>query len=105
MKRFILTDYIEHAIAHAVYDKFKDGTFSGCIPLCEGLIACAPSLHECQHELRAVLEAWVLVELKLGRPLPVIDKIDLNKIYGDNKKRHNLLHLEGKIKFAEDYKY
>lgn len=105
MKRFILTDYIEHAMAHAVYDKFKDGTFSGSIPLCKGVVACAPSLHECEHELRAVLEAWILVDLKLGHPLPVIDKIDLNKIYVEDRKRHNLLHLEGKIQFAEGYKH
>jgi hypothetical protein len=43
--------------------------------------------------------------LKPGHPLPVIDKIDLNKIYVEDRKRHNLLHLEGKIQFAEGYKH
>jgi len=105
MKRFVLTDYIEHAIAHAVYDKLRDGSFSGCIPLCSEVEAFAPSLRECEEELRRVLEYWIMVSLKLGRPLPVIAEIDLNKMYEADKKPNNLLQLEGKIKFAEGYKY
>ena len=77
--RFTLTEYINQALAHAVYDKLEDGTFAGRIPLCKGVIAFASTLRECEYELRSTLEDWILVGLKLGHPLPVISGIDLNK--------------------------
>ena len=77
--RFTLTEYINQALANAIYDKLEDGTFAGRIPLCKGVIAFAPILRECEDELRSTLEDWILVGLKLGHPLPVISDIDLNK--------------------------
>ena len=32
--KFILTEYVDQAMAQADYDKLKDGTFSGRIPTC-----------------------------------------------------------------------
>ena len=77
--RYILTDYVNRALADAVYDKLEDGTFSGRIPLCPGVVAFSTTLRECETELRSTLEDWILVGLKLGHTLPVIDNIDLNK--------------------------
>jgi predicted RNase H-like HicB family nuclease len=77
--RFILTDYVNQALAHAVYDKLDDGTFAGRIPLCKGVVAFGTTLHECEDELHSTLEDWLLVGLKLGHPLPVIAGINLNK--------------------------
>lgn len=77
--RFILTDYVSHAFAHAVYDKLEDGTFAGRIPPCPGVVAFGTALHQCEAELRSTLEDWILVGLKLGHSLPVIEGIDLNK--------------------------
>lgn len=77
--RFILTDYVNQALANAIYDKLDDGTFAGRIPLCKGVVAFGTSLHECEAELHSTLEDWLLVGLKLGHPLPVISGIDLNK--------------------------
>jgi len=77
--RFILTDYVESALAHAVYDKLEDGSFAGRIPPCKGVVAFGKSLRECEDELRSTLEDWILVGIKLGHPLPVIADIDLNK--------------------------
>ncbi len=34
---------------------------------------------ECEEGSRPTPEDWILVGLKLGYPLPVIDDIDLNK--------------------------
>lgn len=79
MKRFILTDYVEQAMARATYDKLEDGTFVGRIPPCKGVIAFGTNLRECEDELRSTLEGWILVGLKLKHPLPVIEDIDLNK--------------------------
>jgi len=77
--RFILTEYVDRAMAQAVYDKLEDGTFAGRIPSCKGVVAFGNSLRECADELRSTLEDWILVGLKLGHPLPVIAGIDLNR--------------------------
>lgn len=77
-KRFVLSAYIEEAMARAVYDKLEDGAFSGRIPVCKGVVAFGGTLHECEHELRSVLEDWILVGFKLKHRLPVISGIDLN---------------------------
>lgn len=66
-------------MAQAMYDKLKDGTFSGRIPACKGVVAFGSTLRQCQDELRSVLEDWILVGLKLGHTLPMIGGIDLNK--------------------------
>lgn len=76
--QYILSDYLNRALAQAEYDKLEDGTFFGRIPPCKGVVAFAATLRECQEELRSVLEDWVLVGLKLGHSLPVLDNIDLN---------------------------
>jgi predicted RNase H-like HicB family nuclease len=76
---FIISEYIEHAMAQAEYDKLEDSSFSGRIPSCKGVISFASTLHECETELRSTLEDWLLVGFKLRHPLPVIDGIDLNK--------------------------
>lgn len=79
MARYVLSEYVETAMAQAAYDKLEDGTFSGRIPSCKGVIAFGNTLRECAEELRSTLEDWVLVGLKLRHPLPVIGGIDLNK--------------------------
>jgi predicted RNase H-like HicB family nuclease len=79
MVRFILTDYVSQALARAVYNKLDDGIFSGHIPSCPGVIAFGKTLSKCEDELRSTLEDWILVGLKLGHSLPVINGIDLNK--------------------------
>lgn len=77
--RFILSDYVEQAMAEASYDKLEDGTFTGRIPPCPGVIAFGGSLSECEEELRSTLEDWILLGLKLGHPLPILAEIDLNR--------------------------
>ena len=76
---FILSDYIDKALAQAVYEKLQDGTYAGKITDCTGVLAFGKSLRKCEEELRSTLEDWVLVGLKKGHELPVIDDIDLNK--------------------------
>jgi len=77
--RFVLSDYIEQAMAQAVYDKLEDDTYVGRIPSCKGVIAFGATLYECAEELRSTLEDWILVGLKLNHPLPVISGVDLNE--------------------------
>ena len=77
--QFVLTEYVNQAMADAVYDKLEDGTFAGRIPSCKGVVAFAATLRECEDEIRSTLEDWLLVGLKLKHPLPVIGGIDLNQ--------------------------
>lgn len=77
--RYILSEYMDQAMAQAVYDKLEDGTFTGRIPSCKGVVAFGATLRECEEELRSTLEDWILVGIKLGHSLPVIGGIDLNK--------------------------
>ncbi len=70
--QYILSDYLENALAQAEYDKLEDDTFFGRIPSCKGVAAFGATLRECETELRSTLEDWVLVGLKLGHSLPVL---------------------------------
>ncbi len=78
MLKFIFTDYIKKALLLAEYDKLEDGTFSGRIRCCKGVIAFGRTLRECETELQSTLEDWLLLGLKLGHSIPVIDGYDLN---------------------------
>ena len=77
--RFILSDYVAILLERATYDKLEDGTFVGKLEECKGVIAFGDTLRCCEVELRSTLEDWILLGLKLGHPLPVVDGIDLNK--------------------------
>jgi predicted RNase H-like HicB family nuclease len=66
---YALTAYIEAALELARYDKLEDGAFAGEIPRLPGVVAFAPSLRQCEHELRSTLEDWILVGLRLGHRL------------------------------------
>lgn len=76
---FILTDYINHAMENAAYDKLEDGTYSGRIPMCKGVVAFGTTLRECETQLRSTLEDWILVGFKLGHSFPIIGNINLNR--------------------------
>lgn len=67
--QYVLSDYLDRALAQAEYDKLEDGTFFGRIPACKGVIYFAVTFRECEDELRSVLEDWVLVGFKLGHDL------------------------------------
>jgi len=75
----MLTEYIERAMSKAMYEKLEDSIYCGKIPECQGTIAFSETLYQCQSELRSVLEGWILVKIRHGDQLPVIDGLDLNK--------------------------
>jgi len=76
----MLIEYIERAMSKAAYDKLQDGTYCGRIPACQGTIGFGETLYQCQGELRSVLEGWILVKLRHGDSLPVLDGVDLNTV-------------------------
>jgi len=75
----MLIEYINEAMAKAVYDKLEDDTFSGKIPKCQGVVAFGETLYQCQEELKSSLEGWLIVKIRHGDKLPVMSKINLNK--------------------------
>ena len=75
----MLIEYIDKAMSSAIYDKLEDGSFSGKIPECPGVVAFGETLYQCQQELRSSLEGWLMVKIRYGDKLPVIGRINLNK--------------------------
>jgi predicted RNase H-like HicB family nuclease len=74
----MLTEYVQAALRQAVYEILDDNEgFYGHIPVCPGAWANAPTLEACREELRSVLEDWIVIGLRLGHELPIIDGINL----------------------------
>jgi predicted RNase H-like HicB family nuclease len=74
----MLTAYINAALRKARYELLSEG--EGCIGTideCQGVWAQAQTLEACREELREALEEWIVLGLKMGHPLPVIDGIAL----------------------------
>jgi predicted RNase H-like HicB family nuclease len=75
----MLIEYINKAMSKAVYDKLEDGSFSGKIPQCPGVVAFGETLYQCRKELISSLEGWLIVKIRHGDRLPVVGRINLNK--------------------------
>jgi Uncharacterised protein family (UPF0150). len=73
----MLTKYISAAMHHAIYEMLSDGTFYGEIPGFQGVYANAGTLELCREQLQEVLEGWIVLGLRLGHSLPVIDGLAL----------------------------
>ncbi|MDW8029207.1 MAG: type II toxin-antitoxin system HicB family antitoxin [Armatimonadota bacterium] len=68
-----LAEYIERAMRHARITKDKTG-YTATVPFLPGCIACGETEKEALEDLRDAIEAWVLVGLKFGDPIPPIGK-------------------------------
>jgi predicted RNase H-like HicB family nuclease len=73
----MLTKYICAAMHQATYEILPDGSFYGEIPGFQGVYANAETLEDCRDQLQEVLEGWMILGLRLGHSLPVVDSIDL----------------------------
>lgn len=74
----MLTNYIRATMHRARYQVLPDdGSFYGEIPGFPGVWANAPTLEACRDALRAVLEEWIVVGLRLDHRLPVVDGLSL----------------------------
>jgi predicted RNase H-like HicB family nuclease len=74
----VITDYIEAAMNHASYELMGNDRFFGSIPLCRGVWADGDNLENCRSTLLEVMQGWILVRVRHGLDLPVVDGIDLN---------------------------
>ncbi|MFN2359400.1 MAG: type II toxin-antitoxin system HicB family antitoxin [Desulfotignum sp.] len=77
---------INKAMSKAVYDKLEDGSFSGKIPQCPGVVAFGETLYQCRQGLLSSIEGWLIVKIRYGDKLPVMGRINLNKRMPDLKQ-------------------
>jgi predicted RNase H-like HicB family nuclease len=75
---YVLSEYILSAMDYAEYEKLDDSSYFGRISSCKGVIAFGKTLSETNRLLHSILEDWVLLGLRLGHELPVINGINLN---------------------------
>jgi len=61
----------------ASYEILDDSSFYGEIPGFQGVFADAETLEDCREQLREVLEGWIVLGLRLGHPMPVVDGVSL----------------------------
>lgn len=73
----MLTEYIQAAMRRARYEILEDSTYYGEMPGFQGVYANAGTLEDCREQLREVLEGWLVLGLRLGHSLPVVDGISL----------------------------
>ena len=73
----MLTKYLQSAMRRARYEILEDGTFYGEIPGFRGVFANADNLEDCRQQLQEVLEDWLVLGLRMGHSLPVVDNISL----------------------------
>ena len=74
----MLRSYLDAAMRRAKYEILpEDGQYYGEIPELAGVWATAESLERCRDELASVLEEWVVMGLRLGHDIPVLDGISL----------------------------
>ncbi len=73
----MLTDYIHAALRRAKYEIIENGQYYGEIPGFDGVWASSATLEECRDELRETLEDWLVLGLRMGHSLPVVDGINL----------------------------
>ena len=64
----------------AAYEILPDRSYYGEIPGFQGLYANALTLDACREQLQEVLEDWIVLGLRLGHKLPVVNgiKIDMD---------------------------
>ena len=53
--RYVLSEYVEQAMSEALYDKLEDGTFTGMIPSCKGVLAFGTTLANAK---RSYVQRW-----------------------------------------------
>jgi predicted RNase H-like HicB family nuclease len=73
----MLTEYIHLAMRRAKYEILDDGSFFGEILGFQGVWANAALLEDCREQLRQALEDWIVLGLRMGHDLPVVENIQL----------------------------
>lgn len=73
----LILEYINKAIEKAQYKQLEDGSWFGEIPEFDGIWANGETVEQCRTELIEVLEEWLLLKVRDGDPIPVVDGLEL----------------------------
>lgn len=73
----MLIAYIHNAMKMAKYEILEDGQYYGEISGFQGVWAQSGDLESCRDELQSALEDWLVLGLRMGHKLPVVDGIQL----------------------------
>ena len=73
----MLLRYVTSLMKRARYERLESGRYYGEIPGCPGVWSEEGHLEDCRETLQEVLEEWILLKLRDGDPLPVVDGVDL----------------------------
>jgi predicted RNase H-like HicB family nuclease len=68
----MFSEYIQAALARAVYEPIEDGEHCATVPGLRGVIAVGGTVEECRTNLIEVLEGWIALRLRLGMAIPPI---------------------------------
>lgn len=74
--------FIDAAMGQAHYEIIDqpEDPFYGEIPGLDGVLACGATLEECRANLEDALDAWLMLGLQLGHPIPEMDGIALERL-------------------------
>ncbi len=73
----MIQEYINKALAVANYKILEDGTWFADIKPLSGVWANGESIEETRQELIEVIEEWLLLKLKDGDEIPVLDAVGI----------------------------
>lgn len=73
----MIVDYLQAALHRATFHQIEDGTYIGQIPGFDGVWSQGQTLEEARAELLEVLDGWIVLGLRLGHELPIVDGINL----------------------------
>lgn len=73
----MLIAYIQSAMRLAEYEILEDKQYYGEIPGFDGVWAQSENLEACREDLQSALEDWLILGLRMGHKLPVVDGIQL----------------------------
>ncbi len=73
----MISEYIQAALRRANYER-EDTVFYADVSELPGVLASGNTLEECRKELIDVIEGWLIVGIRHGDFLPILDGIDLN---------------------------
>ena len=73
----MIVHYIHMALKHAEYKTLEDGTWFASIPGFDGVWANAATVENCREELEEVLGEWLVLKIRDGDPLPVVDGLQV----------------------------
>ncbi|MBI5473360.1 MAG: type II toxin-antitoxin system HicB family antitoxin [Ignavibacteriae bacterium] len=74
-----LSSFIQAALRRAKYEILENNRYYAEIPELQGVWVEAETLEACRSELIEVIEGWLLLKLRDGDVLPILDGIDLNQ--------------------------